>query len=280
MRAFLAIVLVAGAAIAVYLLMGGGDAEDRNGGDAPGPGPAAEAPLDAEALKRLNPLLSVTATRPLLEHVNRVKDSDLPGLIALAKKEPSLKHKRPLVWTLGIKGGEPGAEALKDVVEHDYGAAELSIADEDVIFESLQALGLAAARDKKAYEFALKGTDPEFWRGRRTWTSGRGDHATHMLVSYSVQALGLSGRPESKEHVEALKNKDAHYLHAWAGDVTQAVFYRWVRAVKGEQALHDYLLRRDDHRTFWFDWQRTAEGQQWYRWASEMTSGPVPPKPD
>ena len=291
------LVLAAGAGIWMYLERDEGDdgQNDKAGRDMV----AGEKEDPAAVLERLAPLLQQGGKRPPVELLETVRAEDIPTLVKEIGRDGDLVRKRSLVWTLGFKGGEAATGPLTALLENDYAKEALPRGTEDVLFEAIQAIGLAAAHDPKAYRFAVNATDPAFWEKQRSWSSARGDHGIHMLVSYSLHAVGMSGRPESKADIAGFQKRGPYYVHRWGGDITEAAFYRWLRKTKGEAILKEYVLTPPEHcractsreattptngascgHLMWTVWQDSAEGKKWIAWANEKTRGPRPAKPD
>lgn len=272
------LVLAAGAGVALYLQRSEGDDGEKAGGDvAAGEKTNAD---PAAVLQRLAPLLAQGDKRPSPKLLETVQAEDIPALVEEIGRDADLVRKRSLVWTLGFKGGEAATAPLTELLEKDYEEQALPRGTEDVLFEAIQAIGLAAATDPKAYKFAVKATDPEFWGKQRSWNSARGDHGIHMLVSYSLHAVGLSGRPESRADIEKFKKRSPYYVHRWGGDIAEAAFYGWLRRTKGEAVLKDYVLTPRENNVMWDEYGDSAEGKKWIAWANRITSGPRPAKPD
>jgi len=276
-RSVFALLAVVALGAGAFLLLRGGDAASEDGdreADTPGRADWSAGDVSEAARKRLERLMALDH-RPSPRMVDVIEERDLPAAAKIVEGKGELPPKQGLVWLLGLRAGERSTEPLQTLLLRDYEQQELEITDETVLHDTLQAMGFASTRDKRAYDFLLRGTDPSFWRSKRTWKSTRGAHATHMLVAYSIQAIGLSGRPEAKDDVRDFKKRDAVFLHDHGGDIVQAVFNQHLRRSRGEAGLKEYLLTAEDDSLF-NEWSITPEGRSWIAWANSKMRGPRP----
>ena len=239
---------------------------------------------------RLVPLLRTFSTRPPWTALSKVDKTDRGQLKDLYKQAPDLSRKRGLTWALSLVGDEETVSLFKEVLQKDYKEKWLSHHEENVLVDTVLAMGLLAAKHDSARSFIQAGTDPSYWKTRKTWSSKRGEYSIDLLVSFSIQAIGISGRSAGRDQeagqqnddvpelLDRFKSKDANYLHRFAGDIVQAAFYHDIRMRRGDEFLRKYLLSKNDM-ALWRAWIRTPGGKQWFDWANDRMRGPRPAMP-
>lgn len=278
----LAVLIVAGGSV-FFMFRDGtqGTAAPQNGSnESPNGGSEDAEKTEAAARKRLADLTTPGQSRPSSALIEQFNTEDAGRAAKLVESQSDLTQSRGLVWAIGFKGDDRATPAIKSLLERDHEAKPLEDAQEQVIFESVQALGLAANRDKRAYDFVKQGTDPDFWTSRYTWKARRGDHTLSMLASYSIHAIGLSGRPEAKADIQELRTRNPYYLHKFAGDIVQAMYLEWIRETLGAEGLREFLLTPQNNNPLWQKWEASAEGAKAVAWANKATMGKRPAKPD
>lgn len=231
------------------------------------------------ALLRLRPALERFELRPPSDAVALVRGGDMELAVSLCADVSDLASRRALVWALGAHGSEDAVHALHGMLTNDYRGRYLERADEDALFDAVLNLGFLADDVPEAFELAKSGVNPGHWKSLKTWTSERGAFSRDLLVSYSIQSLGISGRADAPALLKQLRNRDANYLHRFAGDITQAMFYFHLRSEFGEEYLRHYMLNPDCKYAF-RAWIETPLGKYWLEWANECMRGPRPPEPD
>jgi hypothetical protein len=245
---------------------------------APKPRPApriANAPLAAS--EAVDSILPEPAKRPDLKTLARLDLGHKPALLRAYRETQDLTQRRALVWALAQFGGSDVTALLTQSLTADYGNRPLTQAEEDVLCDMVKALGLVAQQDDAAYKFLKDGTDIDAWAKRRTWQSPRGDYADNLLVSYSIQGVAISGRPDAMTFLDSLGQRDAAYLHAFAGDLVEGAFYQHLRTTGGVEQLMQHLLTPAGLSQF-EDWVKTDEGRRWLEWANDRMRGPAPPR--
>jgi hypothetical protein len=218
------------------------------------------------------------ATRPAFDTLDSIKAEHKPDLLRLYAGAKDLIQRRGLVWALGLLGGADVSALLARALSDEFQDRDLSDAEEDVLGEAVRALGLVAEQDDAAYRFVREGCDVKTWKKRRAWRSARGDYGDSLMVSFSIQAVAVSGRPDAAAFLDSLKQRSPAYLHAFAGDVTQGLFYLSLRQKGGKPLLMQCLLTPEDKRPF-MDWIETDEGRSSLEWANEKMRGPSPGEP-
>ncbi len=215
--------------------------------------------------------LHITMRHPS-EIINRVTKAGLDTLVKLYPELKKEKDKRTLVFALASVGDEDTVKFLKDILSYDYKGKFLTDDEERTLLFIPLALGTLAQQYDSAYSFIMEGTDPLFWKTKKSWTSERGTYSIDMLTSFSIQAVGISARPDVPTVLKTLKNKKQNYLYRFAGDVTQAAFYYHLIQNKDK-----YLSCREEYdKQFFTEWIKTPKGSEWLKWADDKMRGPSP----
>lgn len=216
--------------------------------------------------------------RPTAAEIGEIPEEELPILGAAYRSASNLASVRGLTWTLAVRGGVDAGDALRRKLSEDRGGARLAREEEVVLWSTPLALGLVAASDDASYDFLKRAVDPTFWNQRHTWTSDVGAHSASILVSFSIQGLGVSGRDDAAQVIEGLREREAAYVHRFAGDIVQAAYYHDTRRSRGKAWLEEHLLRSSQCAEFtdFEEWTRTPRGSAWLAWGRASSRGPIP----
>lgn len=186
---------------------------------------------------------------------------------------------RTMIWTLAFQDSRKAADIFQDRLSQGYSSLKrmpLSKEKENVLMDSVLALGFLAENDKDSFHFLLSRTDTATWMRAVDWQSPRKDYSFQMFVGVSIQALGISGQNEVTGALEGLKHKSPQYLHAFAGDIVQAEFYRYLRKKRGTDGLWRYVMRENGTKQLFIDWSEN-QGKEIADWANSATRGSQPP---
>jgi len=132
-------------------------------------------------------------------------------LIQLRDDTADLSQKTALTWALARVGNVEVVTNFMRFVTNRFKGREISEAQEDLHFETIQALGLLAGRYEAVYEFLKRGTNPSYWQTNGFWFSPREYKSAGLAASCSIRALGISARPEALDALASLRKKGLEY---------------------------------------------------------------------
>ncbi len=214
------------------------------------------------------------SSRPKYDQVANFSQDLVPNLINKLTNSDSISNLRSSIWTVGYIDANQASILIKKLLANNYDQKLLSFKDEIVLQESILILGILSRNDNDLLNFILDGTQINQWSERKSWQSELGSYSEDIFVGYSIQALGLNGQKISMQKIEELKENSESYLHKFAGDITQAEFYKYLYENYGKEELWRYLLTED--KSLFFSWIETDAGQSSFDWANQKMSGPVP----
>lgn len=229
----------------------------------------------AEGQDILQQLVS-SEKRPTFRQLQAIGDSVGGELIRAIQGKGSLARKRGAVWAMAYQKEPRAGQVLRELLTRDYDGRELSQAEEQALLDAVRVLGFVADQDRESHVFLAERVDPATWSKTKRWRSPRGDAVIDLLTGFAIQAMGTSGREEAGPRLAELRNRKANYLHRFAGDITQAEFYRYLRNRDGEEGLLKYMTDGDHTKAEFRRWAEN-EGRDWFRWANEVMRGPRPP---
>ncbi len=224
---------------------------------------------------------------------SRLTTSDVTVLMQLYLQQTNLYEKNSLTWALALVGDEQTVELFKRVLTTDSpqgklsaGYAKNTLDEESVLFGTVTALGLLAARHDSAYAFLKQGFDPWFWKKNIHWSSDRGADTVGILTSRSIQALGMTGRPDVLKLLLQLKETSLRnttdpnpVTRTFEGAVMDAVFYNSIVQSDGVEGFRSWYFKPwtdvfddDGRRARYFS---TPEGKAWRAWSNERDGIPA-----
>ncbi len=242
---------------------------------------AAERARPAEAVAVEFPASLFAPGRPQLALVEALTTSQLAVLPERCATEEKLVAKEGMIWALALRGEARGFPPIRDCLLADRKGAVLPQQEEMVLIGSILALGLLSEASDDALAMVKDGTNPEYWRKNRSWTSATfGDDSPNLFAAHSIHALGVSGRQDAMQFVETLRGEPAIYLHRFAGDMAEAAFYHDLRRDNGAGHLKQYFVQQSgcvtEHLEKFGRWTETPNGRRWHQWVQARTRGPRP----
>jgi hypothetical protein len=160
---------------------------------------------------RLEPLLQPATANTDLSAITNARPWDADLLWRLYQESSDLTQKSRLTWALGYIGDADTVTNLLRVLTHAHRKEELTLEEENLQFETIEALGLMAIRYEAPFEFLKKGINPPWWQTNKYWISPRNHEGPGLAASHCIQALGLSGRPEASETLAAFRKKGSEF---------------------------------------------------------------------
>jgi hypothetical protein len=160
---------------------------------------------------RLEPLLQSSGDTADLSAITNARPWDADLLWKLYQESTDPPRKTRLTWALACVGDADTVTNLIQVITRSHRKEEITLEEENLQFQSIEALGLLAIRYEAPFELLKKGMNPSWWQTNRYWISPRGYEAPGLAASHSIQALGLSGRPEAIEALASFRKKSAEY---------------------------------------------------------------------
>ena len=189
---------------------------------------------------------------PNLAVATNARPSDEELLLELYGQSSDLSQKVMLTWALACVGNAEVVTNFMRLLTTQFKGKEISPRQELVCLNTLQALGLLAARYEAPYEFLRKGVNGAFWQTNDFWISSRGYKSAGLLAAWSIRALGLSGRPEALQTLASLRKKGAEYkikehpeyLRRFSDDLAKAVSDCEAFQELGANAFQKWTLTR------------------------------------
>jgi hypothetical protein len=218
--------------------------------DMPEPGEALAQNTALKLPARLRSLLHPIPGPAGLSLATNVTPLDLGLLLALDEATSDPVQKTNLTWALACIGDADVATNFLYALIRQHKGGEITQGEEDLLFETVQAIGLLAARYEAPFDFLKKHVDPRYFQTNQAWVSPRGHFSAGLLASCSIQALGLSGRPEIIEILAALQkkgaeyrlNEDPEYVRYFSSDIERAREYYDAFQTLGPSAFRRQLL--------------------------------------
>ncbi len=165
-----------------------------------------------ELPQRLQPFFNLSNVPPPFVWLTNALPADQELLLKLYQKTADPGEKQRLTWALGAIGDGMIVTQFMGLLTNKIRDRALSIAEEDLRFVTVHALGLLAQRYEPPMALLRKGTSADWWYFRTNWISPRPLHlAAGALASCAFQALGHSGRPEALEILSKIKSKNLEY---------------------------------------------------------------------
>lgn len=237
---------------------------------------------------RLGPILAHLPDRPSLSVLKNLRESDEAVLLATYKNTTNLLERTSLTWALAFIGGDASFAALMHTLTDEFKGRLITshvlseTTDERrLMFNSVEALGLMAARNDAAFAFLQQGTDPWFWQRSVGWKSHGGPSDYGRLTSAAIAAVGRSGRKELPDILEALTKQPlenspdpANLRRTFNFDVVMAAFQNAFIRDRGREAFLEWYfsppsdtLSNDGGARKWF---ATPEGKKWKEWSDKF----------
>ena len=143
------------------------DARDATGSMSPvPPKPVMAGQKEFVLPSRLKAIVDLHNQMPRPEQILNLSSADAAILADVYRQTTNLADRSSLTWALGVAGNEETVELLKNTLTNEFKDRQLTSGkgepdnEELVMFDTLKAMGLLAARYDSARDFVLQGTDP------------------------------------------------------------------------------------------------------------------------
>jgi len=224
-------------------------------------------------------VLQSPAVFPRWEFITGLTEQDKELLVKLYRQTTNVLDRLAITWALAYVGDEEVVELFKESLLHQFAGRKLTVGfpdktdEENVLFDTVRALGLLATKYDSAYSFLKQGTDPWFWKANVAWSSNRGRDTVGILTGESIAAMGLSDKPETVNVINGLKSMDLinrtgaddRKARNFAGAVVQAAFYYDVIQRHGMDCFRKNFVGEERGR-LWEEWKSSDTGKQWQEW--------------
>jgi hypothetical protein len=199
---------------------------------------------------RLLPLVHGNREGANLAAVTNATPLDQDFLLTLYDESTDLVQKTNLTWALVYTGDADVTTNFLYLLTRQHKGKEISLEEEDLLFETAQAIGFLAARYEAAFDFLKRHADPHRFQTNKLWLSARGPWSAGLLASCCIQSLGLSGRPEALEILTRLQTKrlpsggeeDPEYIRFFTRDIERALNYHAAFQRLGLMAMQRQIL--------------------------------------
>ncbi len=199
---------------------------------------------------RLLPLVQRNRDGADLAAVTNATPLDQDFLLTLYDESADLVLKTNLTWALVYTGDADVTTNFLYLLTRQHKGKQISLEEEDLLFETAQAIGFLAARYEAAFGFLKRHADPHRFQTNKLWLSARGPWSAGLLASCCIQSLGLSGRPEALEILTSLQTKrlpsggeeDPEYIRFFTRDIERALNYHAAFQRLGLMAMQRQIL--------------------------------------
>lgn len=238
---------------------------------------------------RLRMLFAHPTSRTPLWTLRTLRESDEAVLLAAYKNTTNLLERTSLTWALAYIGSDASFAALKHTLTDEFKGQLITshsysetTSETDLMFNTVEALGLMAARNDAAFAFLQQGADPWFWQRSVGWKSHQGPSDYGLLTSRAIRAIGMSGHKEVPDILEALSKQPlenspdpANGRRTFNGAVCRAAFENAFIRDRGREAFLEWWDFKFDDDAGVNDggrkqWQATPEGKKWTEWRDKF----------
>ena len=233
----------------------------------------------------LKALVDLHGQMPRPEQILNLTTADRTTLTEVYQQITNLADRTSLTWALGMAGNEETVELLKNTLTNEFKGRQLTSGkgepgnEESVMFDTLKAMGLLAARYDSARDFVLQGTDPAYWATNVNWTTSGGNNTVGLLTIYSIMAVGQSGRDDVPDLLTQIAERDLIHLTpknvagglTFEGSMMQAAYFSYYIQEYGMNDFQKHFIAMQQGK-YWNEWSVTDEGKRWQSWAAQVAT--------
>ena len=262
------------------------DAGDATGSVSPvPPKPVMAGQKEFVLPSRLKAIVDLHNQMPRPEQILNLSSADAAILADVYRQTTNLADRSSLTWALGVAGNEETVELLKNTLTNEFKGRQLTSGkgepdnEELVMFDTLKAMGLLAARYDSARDFVLQGTDPAYWATNANWTTSGGNNTVGLLTIYSIMAVGQSGREDVPDLLAQIAERDLIHLTpknvagglTFEGSMMQAAYFNYYIQKYGlDDFQKDFITMQQGK--YWNEWSVTDDGKRSQSWAAQVAA--------
>ena len=216
----------------------------------------------------------------------------LAGLPGLSQEEERLLGMRCLAETsltnclryfqvLAYHGDEIATSVLTSALTNQFAGQRLSPPEEVILVGLPLTIGPLARHNDEAFGFLERSLAADFWHEHRGWEFSNRGECVKALTAMTLRGLATSGRQGVIALFRAQREPGSVGVRlGLQGTLVDAAFYLRLALDEGERFHRGESFETGEQMMRRFSaWRaQTAEGQEWFRWASASRTRTQPSK--